>query len=673
MRHVIVFLALAAGLLSGCSDTEAVPQPVGLGGTYDLALMGRYVFVTSSDRNELRVLDLEASPRDFVRAPNPLEPLAVPVLPRPSSLTRDVRYKDEGGQVNEDTAGPYVYARSFGSDEISVVAGDPAYFKELKRLEGLGFVTAFAARGPEGNRATSVLYYAVQNGPDATLYRVSLPGPDTLTQDTALTFEPLPAVTMQGETVTALLVLPPPPGQGALDPQPLVIATRSTTGAGGRTFRLEVNNPQATPVNYQFGVPVRLLATHPRAEVPEPEWVQCAFDPERKSGEAFLPPEPVPAGQNVFGVLEEGSCGGQPECSGVVAVDASTGARATDATGLPMLPIQTGGALPTGLTLAAGAEVRIDCRGDFNGVVKRPLVGIVPASNGEITLFDALNMRQFDLNHQVEAGYAFSLIDSAGRDKDFTVEELRTHLSAQVLYGVTRDNTYRLVFQGLLPGLVELPRTDRECAPGSGSTCFAVATSAVQNVDVGDVIVLQGAAGSCEAELVVSEKRESELVTQTPIPAQCSSTELPNFSVRAASAARPFVVSSDRAGFLGRVGEGIPLSVPGSYFFHPGPVLQPDPQELVLTLNLIARGLTRGDQYVLNTLSNYQPFVFGVDTATVTSGLAAYRLPGSVVYTQVGDAHYAYVAYPSADGILQVALEAIQDNAANSTGLVKFE
>jgi hypothetical protein len=628
--------------------------------------MGRYVFVTSSDRSELRVLDLEASPRDYVRAPNPLEPLAIPVLQRPSSLTRDTRYKEEGEQVNEDEAGPYVYARSFGSDEISVVAGDPAYFKEIKRLSGLGFVTAFAARGPEASRSTSVLYYAVQNGADATLYRVNLPGPETLTRDTVVTPEPLTAVTLQGETVTALLVMPASPGQAAQDPQPLVIATRSTMGGSGRTFRVELNNPQAPAVPYQFGAPVRLLATHPRTpKFSDEDWVQCSFDPQSQS------PEPLPAGQYVYGVLEESSCGGRPECSGVVAVNASTGTRATDVTGLPMLPIQVGGALPTGLTLAAAAEVRIDCRGDFTGVVKRPLVGIVPASNGEITLFDALRMRQFDLDPDEGAGFEFALLDSAGRDKGFTKDELETHLTPRGDYGVTRDNTYRLLYQGLLPGLVEQPRNDSACA---GGTCFPVSATAAQNVDVGDLIVLQGGAGACDTDLTVSEKRGSELVTQTPIPEQCSGANLPSFSVRAGPA-RPFVVVSDRAGFLGRLGEGenASLSIPGSYYFYPSSTLKPDPTDVVLTVNLLARGLTRGDQYVVNAFSNYRTFVFGVDTGNLNSGLAAYRLPGSVVYRQVGDAHFAYVAYPSADGILQVALEAIDDNVGNSTGLVKFE
>jgi hypothetical protein len=196
LKPSIVCLVLSVGLLSGCSEQQTSATRAGLAGTYDLTLAGRYLFVTSSDQNELRVVDLESSPRTFVPAPNPLEPLSIPVLERPSNLARDAAYAVEivqdvqGNQVSkllvEDAGGPYIYARSFGSQEISVVAADPSLFQERHRLsKGQGIVTAFAGRGPvsvrtkkqvvengevagdelvsdEPVRSGSVLYYAEQ-------------------------------------------------------------------------------------------------------------------------------------------------------------------------------------------------------------------------------------------------------------------------------------------------------------------------------------------------------------------------------------------------------------------------------------------------------------------------------------------------------------------------------
>ena len=136
---------------------------------------------------------------------------------------------------------------------------------------------------------------------------------------------------------------------------------------------------------------------------------------------------------------------------------------------------------------------------------------------------------------------------------------------------------------------------------------------------------------------------------------------------------RPFVVYSDAKGYLGRVADLEPLEVSGDYYYQPGPVLDPAPKEARITVLTITREMTRGDQYIVTTLSHFLPYVFSADVGSLSAGLSAYRLPGPVVYSRVGGADFAYIAYPSADGILQIALETITDNAANTTGLVPFE
>ena len=714
MKRFFLCLALGAGLLS-CSESLTTRTSAGLAGTYDVALAGRYLFVTSSDRNELRVLDLEASPRDFVRAPNPLEALSIPVLDRPSNLTRDMVYaveilQDKDGkelskQVVEDSSAPNVYARSFGSREISVVAADdPTSFKQSRLLTGQGLVTAFAARGPvrsrilkqtvnesgevsgadtvrdevDPARASSILYYAEQTGLDARLYRLDLGqpgGPQAL--NLALT----------GRTVTALLVLPPLPDQPGKES--LVVATRSTMGSGGETFRVEVNNTEVTRgVTYNFGSPVRLLATHKRAETAQEDWQECSFDVESRDANAKpLPPAPLGIAQYVFGVLDESSCGGQLSCSGVVGVDAATGARAQDGVGLPMLPISVGQSLPTGLTLAEGVDVNLPCQLKTEPtrtvpIVRRPLVGIVPSSNGVITLFDAVRMRPFDLD-PVGASFGYNLVDSTGTAKSIDAEALKTHLSVEVREGVTQNDNYRLLYQLALPDLANVDRTEVACPTGATGRCFSVDAGAATRVEPGDVVVLRGDAGTCrdangtEADFVITSKVESTgsptvLVTTPPatLPQECA--ELPRIIVRAAGA-HPFVVYSDAKGFLGRLGEGQTLEVAGSYYYQPTSTLDPAPKEVRITVRLIAREVVRGDQYVVTTSSHFLPYVFAVDTGSLSAGLAAYRLPGPVVYSRVGGADLAYIAYPSADGILQVALETITDNAGNTTGLVPFE
>jgi hypothetical protein len=75
---------------------------------------------------------------------------------------------------------------------------------------------------------------------------------------------------------------------------------------------------------------------------------------------------------------------------------------------------------------------------------------------------------------------------------------------------------------------------------------------------------------------------------------------------------------------------------------------------------------------VVTLLPRFRRYVFGVDT-NQASGLAVYTLPSSVVATDVGGASLAYVAYPSADGVLQVALESITDNLDNLTYLRAFQ
>ncbi|HYH98112.1 hypothetical protein [Hyalangium sp.] len=695
--HSVVYLALGVGVLGGCSESLTQQTAAGLSGTYDLTVVGGYVFVTSADQNELRVLDLTASPRDWVRAPNPLESLSIPVLKRPLYLARDVRYDAEGQEVQ----GPYVYARSAGTQEISVVGAEPTIFRQVKLLEGLGFVTAFAGRGGEGG---SVLYYATQDVTGAQLFRRTLPGPEALESEqdpSKLRGERISLQTpLTGETVTALAVLPSPTGVERIAVATRSIAASSTDPQQGRTFELDAVSG-AELKEYQFPGPVRLLATHSKVATTGLEEGTCKLDDTTPAKAALA------AGEYLFGALDESVCANQEQeaCSGIIAVETATGAVALDSTGHPMLPIRVGQALPAGLTLAQNASIRVRCN-EESAVQKRPLVGIVPASNGLIHFFDAVSLRPFDLNTPDAADAAtpddvaatgHAVVNINGETK---VPEGRTangYIDLEVREGATRDETYRVLYEGAFQGLSGRPFTDelRRCE-GDACSFFVEAANVMPPageeaiVRPGDLITLTNEAGACPTALsVISTRSEPPpnggatrgVLTAGRIPGDCPDPL--RFTVRAGPQ-YPLVVYSDLRGYLGRLAAvdtpaDMPFRIPGGYYFHPqgfsddARFRTASAYLRLSNLNGLTQALTRGDQLIVSARSGYLPFVVGLDTGSLSAGLSSYRLPGPVVHTKVGDSDFAYIAYPSADGILQFSLAGIVDNTANTTGLVPFE
>lgn len=702
-RGILAALITCAGLSGACSDTEVQTGIAGLSGTYDLTLVNDLVFVTSADQDELRVLDLSANPKQFIPAPNPLEALAIPVLDRPDSLTRDVGYDAEG----DDVAGPYVYARSSGASRISVVAAERERLKQVALLDTASLVTAFAARSPGdvAGKTTSTLYYAIQDpdialGTDtggARIIRQELPGPDQGVGDA--TTRPAPEAVFclePGESVQSMTVM--------REPGQLAIATRRASGRSGRTLLITDAGPLATctqptaptaDLSAGFNnVPVRFLTTHPRAQVSSTETLA--------------------ASRYVFGILDETSCGGTRACSGVLAVDTASsppGQTARDISGAPMLPIFPDRGLPTGLALVPDARlrVRLSVGEDIVGV---PLLGIMPSSGGTITLFSGNDLRQFDLDvpnttlpaGQQGGGPAFTVV-LRNRNEVSTgltgepltalisqVEVTQNPARNGVFYeGSVPTSLYRLVYQGALPGLVSLsrdPENPRRFEAEAASAGLARA---------GDFIVLENVDTECATALTVAAV---EPVTGTsrvrfvlnesePVPPEC--TSLSQFTVRAGGS-QPFVLLDSSDTFLSRdvVGTGS-YSTPTDYFFHPRDFYTDDdgrpetpkvpdlinypqpPPPLLIRVRSVGPELQRGDRYVVSLTSGIRTYVFGVSNATAGAGLGFYTLPGAVAASRSGGTGLAYIAYPSADGVLQVNLQELVDNANNSRGLTPFE
>ncbi|MBN8232877.1 hypothetical protein JYK02_35705 [Corallococcus macrosporus] len=712
---------LAALLLSGasfalaCSDTTSTAGAAGLSGTYDLVLSDQLVFVTSQDRDELRVLDLTRSPREFLPAPNPLEPLSIPVIARPDSLIRDVGYDANGN----DVSGPYIYARSSGGRDISVVAANRARLNEVTRLSTGQLITAFAAHAPVAEGAPSVLYYALQTRPEAAeqlcspfgggvVMRQDLPGPEGF--DAAALPPALPVFCLKpADTVLSMVALP----SRANVPDSLVVAIRNVSGtsrlvrvvADGASVEIPYKRPRPAPFTVPtytdlVDIPARLVATHPSYKVSDTET--------------------VPAGRFVYAVLDELTCNSS-DCEGVIALDngpdplapSTAPVLARDVTGAPMLTLKPSAGLPTGLTLRTGLEVRELLADGVAYSTAVPLLGIVPSSSGEITLFRADERRAFNLDRDPDTGPLGASVSAELRDSNEAVRadqfqaitvsqpgcpqvQDAVNATAFLCSGTVPNGTYRFVFQGALPGLTSLTRDlTVEEAPLLIETTLATSRGVVP----GDNIVLANNAGACPAAIPILRLEDqgnglTRLFPDLSNPDIATAVEpcasYPLFSVRAGPKVKPYLLYSgaESSGtFIQRLDVNEPYTVSSflDYYAHPNDfdlgldppksptTYVPAPLTLTMTATIGEQSrLVAGDRYVVTLLPRFRRYVFRVDTGS-SSNLAVYTLPASVVATDVEGSSLAFVAYPSADGILQVALESISDNADNLQYLRPFQ
>ena len=715
MKRLIVSLMVVAGaLLSACTEEEELLQTAGLAGTYDVALVSYpkegneagpdLLFVTSTDNNELRVLALEEreEQRRFIRAPNPLQPLAIPVLPRPQALTRDVRYDASG---NEQT-GRLVFARSSGSTQISVVSAQRDVLREVRRLEttrltggaSVGPVTAFAARAPEQEGGQTTLFFATQETTGARLWSATLPARTLMEQEAGLTEEartavvatPLP-VLPSNVAVNALLVLPEPAGV-ASHPGVLAVATR---GAAGTVYRVDLASTGAPAVLNFGGAQVLQLATHGKVDYATVR--QLSPDTRRTETEV------VEAGRFIYGILDPSTCGVPAQCTGVLAVDTRTGQVAKDASGRDalgniarvndMLPLSAGSGLPTGLSVATRRNLtvqsgepadRLDPDPSVTATRQRgltlPLLGIVPLSNGAILFFDALNMLHLNVDAVWATGQTPNTVTSSialTNAQGATLNQTgREYVTFSGTFGVSRDQPYVLTYQGLLPGMTSvqrqaddsfqvpyLPRAGKGPVPQPGDIITLLPAATGGQPCATDVPVLS-------VQAPVAPATQATLVTSGELPAGCG--DFRYFQVRAGGP-KPMVLSSGGEDYLARLGAGDEFSSTGPYFFHP-PGYAGETEGTLARIRVVgganlANELTRGDRYVVTTDAHFYPYLISVELA---GDLFFFRLPGPVVQATVAGVDYAYIAYPSANGVLQVEMTNLTAGVANRFGLLPF-
>jgi len=558
----ITWIPLALLALSAC-EGQQVRDLARLRGISDMEQVGRYIFVASSHESELRVMDTEADPElgreapGFVRAPNPIAILSIPVVDRPYALAADIHFDAEGTEVR----GPYLYVQGSGAREISVVGAEPELLREVTRLSTTGPVTAITGVGPASDGQPSTLIYAETTGGVARLYSVRLPEASSL--EAAPAAVPLRRLggtptAWPDEVIAAMLTLP----RAENGDLRIVVAFRSGSGTSGRTELLTLD-PEATiytaePVLLDFGGPVRALRTHARATRTETE----------EEGEEAVTREILPAGARVFGALDEAACEVASNCSGIVAVDAMTldrgdlpaltlGQRALDLFGEPMVTLQTEGDLLLDFQLMPGLR-RVPLFGSSSGVVM-DLGGVMTTGAGYYTVFDAAGLTQLNISEDLPSIAASTVTyhdaegtQIRGAPLTGTITQLVSAQTTRLNHGVVRTETVKLTYLGVIPGLSNLEVGDDAAVMRIPGGLVLPEPSLVERLRVGDEIRTRGETGCPESLRVDAFDDVTGEVFTTP--------ELSDACVTVTFAAgevdQPWVVTGTRSGWLGRVQEG---------------------------------------------------------------------------------------------------------------------
>jgi hypothetical protein len=368
-------------------------------------------------------------------------------------------------------------------------------------------------------------------------------------------------------------------------------------------------------------------------------------------------------------------------------VDSTTGAPAKDLTGFPMLPINSGAGLPMGLSLSTNTLLNVQGGETRDATV--PLLGIVPLSTGAILFFDALNLVHLNVgalwaatDTANTATASVALIDVVGNNVDPSAPDRRADIAFSGTFGTTRDETYVLTYQGVLPGTFRLAH-DPATSTFEVPLVDALEEGSVRpSVRPGDLLILLPEDTSqqpCATDVVVAEVQRASptsttalLVPAGALPETCAT--YPRFAVRAAGE-RPLVLTGPSGNYLQRMGTGSTYSRADPYLFHP-PGYQGQSENtsvsLTVTRDLRQSPVSRDNRFVVTTASHFFPYLLSVDLTSYQGIFSQFRLPGPLVRARVGDTDYAYIVYPSANGVLQMDLSSVVAGAANSLGLVPF-
>lgn len=642
-------------VLAAACQQAAVSPSATLVGLRDIVRVGDFMVATSTERDELRVLDLETenptAPRRYVRAPNPIQALSIPVLKRPTTLVTDTLYEGE-----REIGGPYVYASSPGTPQISIVWAEDLdrsrSWTEVARLQTIAPVTAMAAEGsPRVNDRPrpGTFYFATFDGETTTLFRLEPRPPEQIAEQN-LQAEVRVLLVRRDQSIIDMVALP-----GGR----LAVASRAIGGntAAGDAVVLDGRSGSVL-VTLQFPSPVRALYTHGQFSVPQ-------LVPE---GTMTPPTLDVPAGGRIYGVLDETSCG-SAACSGLVAVDSDTGLRSLSGAGLQLdfrsvpreqreaPPLTFGAGLIQSVSLAVGGNLPFPETITASGTIELrsvPLLGAVSLSNGQLGFFLASELRQLNIAGSPTAqvttpdGGVFGSRSVSREDGNIDVSGAdggpAEGIVVTLANGAVQDETVFIVANGVLPELGELP------LPAGGDTLLA--TPRADRARVGDT--LEGCPGGGTITAVEAGGLR--------FSGTCTG---PTVAVRAAGA-EPYVVVGTVSGYMGRTAPGATFQRSAPYQHH---FTGYRPDRPAISVAIPADPLLPDDRYTVVLEDAYLPMVMQLSTTVCATGFTTF--PGAVVLDPLRSATgRVFVAYPSANGIVEIDNQFIRRSFTQERGLL---
>lgn len=634
---------------------------------------GNYLFVTSTDTNELKVVQnyvLGVNEKGtWVRAPNPLEVLTIPVLDGPSTLFADEGLSTEGRRVT----GRFVYAIRNGGAELSVVDATPAGLRQVTSAPLVMPAPITAAAAWLGFSLTQLpdstqVYVATFDGSTGTIYSLTL-ATDLARRSTVATAKPVRLLDVGAESIQALAMVPPLAGR-AVDGQPfcagtsacLVVGTRSVKGAQGRTLMVDPDTLRT--VALAFPGPVRAL------EVPAGE---------------------KEAGRRIHGLLDNGKCD-STSCGGVMIIDTLSGTAAggfpvlVDFSGQPMLPIQKAGVYAGSLAVAGapavtqgnqaplgifvGAEIMDGGAPDYSRGVYQGFteLGAFSLADGEVEIYDGVSGSVIDNDPQrpsvidatlvtplklSDGGYSFTKEDGGTNtsiivvtpdvalpladdrsgtlplsESTVTYDGLSAPFVITLADGYLQSQTLSLVNQGPIPGLEGLATS----ASDGDQVRFSSGLEARLAIDDRVAFSAGLADGGIE---VCGETRITGLsagsAAVAAVPAECAQRS--RYTVYA-QGARPLVLTASVEGFIARAAEGETVTYTRRYAFRPSRFDGVRPA-MVMKIGSMTSG--PGAYWLFSINGHFSPYRMAFNFASSTSTLASCltALPMTVLLAEV--------------------------------------
>jgi hypothetical protein len=393
--------------------------------------------VANLERDELRALALSRDESLFVRAPNPLFPLAVPTARWPRAVASFTTPDGSRG------AG-LLFALSTAASQVSVVATDSLAFLGSFTVPDTALALAVV---PHGGAEPISLVVASAQADAGALYVISVS--EQATRDPSLLAAARPTFKANlGRSRPQALAISPS------DPALAVVGDRQTGADGlGRQGGLAlVSLATGSVQRFDVGGPVSALAIDGR-------------------------------GETVFGVIDSEACETDRPCGGVFAFSLAGRELRPDKSASPMpIPGVARG-------IAAGGAASVTLSSDVEAIDVAPLV-VVSSTNGSLYLLDGGLAGIIDSDpERARTEDTYHLEPDGTRS-----ENANGPTGVQVAEGAARTERVTVTFEGVLPSL-----KGRKGAV-KGLAIEADLDFGALGVRRGDLLVLEDAPSACKSK-----------------------------------------------------------------------------------------------------------------------------------------------------------------------------